>query len=71
MSLRGSLSVKHDAEFGDATEERSDPRRDSPLNHSNPSVENVETLLKLFALFECDIKTKLKLFAMLEHGIET
>ena len=65
---RGNKNLSSASEL---SEERSDPRRDSPLNHCNPSVENVETFLKLFALFECGIETKLKLFVMLEHRIET
>ena len=34
-------------------------------------METIETLLKLFALFECGIETKLKLLAMIEHDAET
>ena len=47
------------------TEERSDPRRDSPLNHTSPYVEIVEALLKLFALFEHGVETQLKLLAII------
>ena len=65
---RGNKNLSSVSEL---SEERSDPRRDNPLNLSNPSVENVETLLKLFALFEHGIETILKLLAMLERGNET
>ncbi|MBR4716861.1 MAG: hypothetical protein IKP09_02265 [Lentisphaeria bacterium] len=64
-------NVKYRTRPDEFTEERSDPRRDSPLNHSNPSVEFVETILKLFANVEHGIESGLKLFAMLERGIET
>ena len=52
------------------SEGRSDPRRDSPLNLSNPSVENVETILKLLAILERGIETRLKLFAILEAALD-
>lgn len=51
-SSRGSRLISPYAELGEATEERSDPRMDSPLNHSIPPVEKVETILKLLAMIE-------------------